>query len=222
MEFYSLKLASAEVIGRSYRTSSQMKSILSLLRGSARYTGQRMTWRFRKSLKLGPIRLNLSKSGVGYSIGGRGFRVGQDAKGRSYTAASIPGTCLYSREYSSQGKAAGGGVASTPGAAVGRNSGVGLAVGMLAAAFVAGVLVTLLLTALLSTPPVAPPMTPPAAVSAPVDPPAPVKPAKKRRRGHLSVEAAKRATASHVPKRATSQALAAAHQQTSDVPLPAN
>ena len=74
----------------------------SLARGSARYTGQRMAWRFRKSLKLGLIRLNLSKSGVGYSIGGRGFRVGQDAKGRSYTAASIPGTGLYSREYSSQ------------------------------------------------------------------------------------------------------------------------
>jgi hypothetical protein len=108
-----------------------------------------MAWRFRKSLKLGSIRLNFSKSGVGYSIGGRGFRVGQDAKGRSYTAASIPGTGLYSREYSSQGKAAGDGVAPTPGAAVGRNSGVGLAVGMLAAAFVAGVLVTLLLTALL-------------------------------------------------------------------------
>jgi hypothetical protein len=100
-----------------------------------------MAWRFRKSLKLGPIRLNFSKSGVGYSIGGRGFRVGQDAKGRSYTAASIPGTGLYSREYSSQGKAAGGGAALVPrdvhgnvsGAAGRRNSGVSLAVGMLAA-----------------------------------------------------------------------------------------
>jgi hypothetical protein len=49
-----------------------------------------MGWGFRRSLKFGPVRLNLSKSGVGYSIGGRGFRVGQDAKGRAYTAASIP------------------------------------------------------------------------------------------------------------------------------------
>jgi hypothetical protein len=76
--------------------------------------------------------------------------VGQDAKGRSYTAASIPGTGLYSREYSSQGKAAGGGAAPVPGvvpgtvsgsvsdAAAKRNSGVGLAVGILAEAFVAG------------------------------------------------------------------------------------
>jgi hypothetical protein len=55
--------------------------------------------------------------------------------------------------------------------------------------FVAGGLVTLLLTALPSTPPAAPPMTPPAAVSAPITPPA--KPLK-RRRGHRSVEAAKR------------------------------
>jgi Protein of unknown function (DUF4236) len=34
-------------------------------------------------------KLNFSKSGVGYSAGGRGFRVGKDAKGRTYTAASI-------------------------------------------------------------------------------------------------------------------------------------
>jgi len=58
-----------------------------------------MAWRFRRSLKLGPIRLNLSKSGVDYSAGVRGFRVGKDAKGRSYTAASIPGTGIYNRQY---------------------------------------------------------------------------------------------------------------------------
>jgi hypothetical protein len=63
-----------------------------------------MAWRFRRSLKLGPLKLNLSKSGVGYSVGVRGFRVGKDAKGRSYTAASIPGTGLYNRTYSSAAK----------------------------------------------------------------------------------------------------------------------
>ena len=67
-----------------------------------------MAWRFHKSLKIGPIRLNLSKSGIGTSIGVRGFRVGTDAKGRSYTATSIPGTGIYERKYSSQGQAAGG------------------------------------------------------------------------------------------------------------------
>ena len=53
-----------------------------------------MGWGLRRSLKLGPLKLNFSKSGVGYSVGVRGFRVGKDAKGRSYTAASIPGTGL--------------------------------------------------------------------------------------------------------------------------------
>jgi hypothetical protein len=56
--------------------------------------GLAMAWRFRRSLKLGPLRLNFSKSGIGYSAGVRGFRVGQDAKGRTYTAASTPGTGL--------------------------------------------------------------------------------------------------------------------------------
>ena len=63
-----------------------------------------MGWRFRRSLKLGPLKLNFSKSGVGYSVGVRGFRVGKDAKGRSYTAASIPGTGFYNRQYQSATK----------------------------------------------------------------------------------------------------------------------
>lgn len=49
---------------------------------------------YRRSLRLGPFRINLSKSGVGYSIGGRGFRAGVDARGRRYTSASLPGTGL--------------------------------------------------------------------------------------------------------------------------------
>jgi len=148
-----------------------------------RYTWQRMAWRFRKSLKLGPVRLNLSKSGVGYSIGGRGLRVGKDAKGRSYTAASIPGTGLYSRTYSGQGPAAGGNAAPESGGAAARqSSGAGLAVSMLALAFAAGILVTLILSAVLSTPP-APPPAPLPAVTAPFAPPA--IPAKRRRAHRL-------------------------------------
>jgi hypothetical protein len=46
----------------------------------------------RKSVNLGPFRVNLSKSGVGYSVGGRGFRVGTTARGKKYTSFSIPGT----------------------------------------------------------------------------------------------------------------------------------
>ncbi len=35
-----------------------------------------MGFTYRKFFNLGPFRVNLSKSGVGYSVGGRGFRVG--------------------------------------------------------------------------------------------------------------------------------------------------
>ena len=50
----------------------------------------------RKSLRLGPIRFNLSKSGVGTSIGVKGFRVGEDARGRDYVQGGRGG--LYFRE----------------------------------------------------------------------------------------------------------------------------
>lgn len=33
-----------------------------------------MGFNFRKSIKIGPARINLSKSGVGYSIGAKGMR----------------------------------------------------------------------------------------------------------------------------------------------------
>ena len=51
-----------------------------------------MGLRFRKSIKVGPARINLSKSGVGYSVGTKGFRVTKTAKGTVRTTASIPGT----------------------------------------------------------------------------------------------------------------------------------
>jgi hypothetical protein len=173
-----------------------------------------MAWRFRRSLKFGPLKLNFSKSGVGYSVGGRGFRVGKDARGRSYTAASIPGTGLYSRTYSSQGKAAGGSAAPVPGATQGQSSGSGLTVGMLILAFMAGGLVVFMLTPRT----VSPPVTPPAAVSEPVAPAQPI-PAK-RRRAHGS----RRASAPAVPHRLESQATHTPQippRPASDVPPPA-
>ena len=51
-----------------------------------------MGFRFRKSINFGPFRLNFSKSGVGYSVGGKGFRVTKKAGGGHRTTASIPGT----------------------------------------------------------------------------------------------------------------------------------
>lgn len=51
-----------------------------------------MGFRFRKSINFGPLRFNFSKSGVGYSVGGKGFRVTKKAGGGHRTTASIPGT----------------------------------------------------------------------------------------------------------------------------------
>ena len=48
--------------------------------------------RFRKSINLGGLRVNLSKSGIGYSVGGKGFRYTKKAGGGTRTTAFIPGT----------------------------------------------------------------------------------------------------------------------------------
>lgn len=51
-----------------------------------------MGLRFRKSINMGPFRLNLSKSGVGYSVGGKGFRFTKKANGGYRTTLYLPGT----------------------------------------------------------------------------------------------------------------------------------
>ena len=58
-----------------------------------------MGWSYRKSVGVGPFRINLSKSGIGYSVGGAGFRTGVSSRGRSHKSFSIPGTGV--RYYSS-------------------------------------------------------------------------------------------------------------------------
>lgn len=65
-----------------------------------------MGFRFRKSFSLGGgFRVNLSKSGVGYSFGGKGYRVTKKAGGGSRTTASIPGTGIsYTKDYGGKGK----------------------------------------------------------------------------------------------------------------------
>lgn len=50
----------------------------------------------RKSVSVGPIRLNLSKGGIGASVGVTGFRVGMRPDGSSYVHAGRHG--LYMRE----------------------------------------------------------------------------------------------------------------------------
>jgi hypothetical protein len=63
-----------------------------------------MGWNLRRSVNFGPLRVNLSKSGVGYSVGTRGLRVGKDAAGRTYRSLSIPGTGIYRRDYLSNAR----------------------------------------------------------------------------------------------------------------------
>ena len=53
-----------------------------------------MGFRFRKSIKAGPFRINISKSGIGWSIGGKGYRYTKKANGGSRYTLSLPGTGL--------------------------------------------------------------------------------------------------------------------------------
>jgi hypothetical protein len=53
-----------------------------------------MGWSFRRSKSFGLFRLNFSKSGVGYSFGVPGARIGLSAKGKKYVRGGIPGTGL--------------------------------------------------------------------------------------------------------------------------------
>lgn len=61
-----------------------------------------MGLRFRKSKNYGPFRINFSKSGVGFSIGGKGFRYTKMANGRTRKTYSLPGTGISYVEESSK------------------------------------------------------------------------------------------------------------------------
>lgn len=67
-----------------------------------------MGWRFRKSINLGGgFRVNLSKNGIGYSWGFKGYRITKTSDGRTRRTVSIPGTGIsYVEEH---GKSQGGG-----------------------------------------------------------------------------------------------------------------
>jgi Protein of unknown function (DUF4236) len=51
-------------------------------------------WSYRKSIKVGPFRFNLSRRGVGHSVGARGARYTRTADGRREMTFRIPGTGL--------------------------------------------------------------------------------------------------------------------------------
>lgn len=58
-----------------------------------------MAFFFRKSFNLDPIRINFSKSGMGFSIGVPGARVGKTATGKTFVSGSAPGTGMGYRKY---------------------------------------------------------------------------------------------------------------------------
>ena len=66
-----------------------------------------MTLRYQPRIKILPgLHLNLSKSGVGFSAGLRGFHIGIDSRKRPYVSSGIPGTGLSWREYPGHSKPA--------------------------------------------------------------------------------------------------------------------
>ena len=59
-----------------------------------------MGLRFQRRIRVLPgVHLNLSRSGVGVSVGGRGAHVGITARGQRYTSIGLPGTGVSWREY---------------------------------------------------------------------------------------------------------------------------
>lgn len=51
-----------------------------------------MGWRWRRSINAGGARTTLSKSGVGFSYGFAGLRIGRSPSGNYWVSATIPGT----------------------------------------------------------------------------------------------------------------------------------
>lgn len=78
-----------------------------------------MGFRFRKSFGKGPLRATISKSGVGYSVGTKGFRYTKKAGGGTRVTTSIPGTGIsWVSESSSKDQKAVSGLESGSNAAV--------------------------------------------------------------------------------------------------------
>jgi len=59
-----------------------------------------MGFRFQRRIRIAPgVRVNLSKSGVGASVGRTGLRLGMDAKRKKYFSVGLPGSGLSYRTF---------------------------------------------------------------------------------------------------------------------------
>ena len=61
-------------------------------------------FRKRRSLLGNLLNVNLSRSGIGLSVGVRGFRLGVSSSGRRYVSAGLPGTGIYYRHFAKRGR----------------------------------------------------------------------------------------------------------------------
>ncbi|MET8052552.1 DUF4236 domain-containing protein [Streptosporangium sp. NPDC005286] len=50
-----------------------------------------MGWGYRKSIKIGPFRIDLSPRGVGHGFGNRRFHVARTPDGRKHVTVNLPG-----------------------------------------------------------------------------------------------------------------------------------
>jgi hypothetical protein len=58
-----------------------------------------MGWRLRRVLGWGPFRATLSRSGIGWSVGFPGLRVGVSAFDQLYCSVGLPGSGIYWIKY---------------------------------------------------------------------------------------------------------------------------
>jgi hypothetical protein len=130
-----------------------------------------MGWPFRRSKSFGLLKLNFSKSGLGFSFGVPGARVGVNAKGKKYLRGGIPGTGLTYQSSLPDGQ---------PGQSPQPTSGVS-PLGILIALIVVGIII---IYAMSSSTPKAVPVSPVPQVVAPVAAPVTPKPVVKHKRKH--------------------------------------
>lgn len=50
-----------------------------------------MGWHYRKSIKVGPFRINLSRHGVGHSFGNHRFHISTTPDGHRHVSFRLPG-----------------------------------------------------------------------------------------------------------------------------------
>jgi hypothetical protein len=132
-----------------------------------------MGWSFRRSKSFGLFKLNFSKSGLGFSFGVPGARVGVNSKGKKYLRGGIPGTGVY---YQS----------SLPDAQPGQAPQPTTRVSPLAIIIMAFLVVGFIIFAISSSTPKAAPVAPVQQVVAPVAAPVAPKHVVKRKRKHVS------------------------------------